>query len=162
LTRTAKSGAEWYTSDLLSYNIHIENQDFQTFFGLAFPPPPHTRYNAVAQRGVRHTLLRMPVMELAMDPNELTAPIDFTVLLFETVRHHTIALGRRVTRRSRLLLCAARKGHAQTDVCIVDDFSTFPLVRQHTKYRGEVDPAPQLIAEAIKAFDSNNNNRVQA
>jgi hypothetical protein len=61
-----------------------------------------------------------------------------------------------------LHICGERSRSAQTDICLVDGSSTILLVIQEDKtvYSG-ADPEPQVIAEAIAAFQTNNRNRTQ-
>jgi hypothetical protein len=51
--------------------------------------------------------------------------------------------------------------YAKTDVCIMDINSELLLLVQEDKsHINPADPEPQLVAEAIAAFQSNNLNRV--
>lgn len=56
--------------------------------------------------------------------------------------------------------------HAKTDVCLIDRMRSdiLLLIQEHKRFNPEDprDPAPQLIAEAIAAFDYNNRWRVAA
>jgi hypothetical protein len=71
LIRTSKSGSDWTPNDLLAYNIRVEYQDSETFFGIANLPQPHVHKEvliapdaAATQNDDPYTLLR--TMDLAM------------------------------------------------------------------------------------------------
>jgi hypothetical protein len=51
--------------------------------------------------------------------------------------------------------------YAKTDVCIMDiDSELLLLVQEDKSHINPADPEPQLVAEAIAAFQANNFNRV--
>jgi hypothetical protein len=50
--------------------------------------------------------------------------------------------------------------HAKPDVCIVDSDDILLLVQEGKRYKEMKDAEPQLVAEAIAAFQSNNWKRV--
>ena len=54
-------------------------------------------------------------------------------------------------------MCGAQT-HAKSDVCVVDrNREIFLLVQEDKSHLEEADPEPQLIAEAIAAFQYNNS-----
>jgi hypothetical protein len=57
-----------------------------------------------------------------------------------------------------LIICG-QECHAKTDVCIVDSDDILLLVQEDKRHKEPKDPEPQLIAEAIAAFQTNNRRR---
>ena len=51
--------------------------------------------------------------------------------------------------------------HAKTGVCIVDEDDILLLVQEDKRHEERKDPEPQLIAEAIAAFQANNTRRTR-
>jgi len=61
-----------------------------------------------------------------------------------------------------LHICGELTQTAQTDICLVHHASTILLIVQEDKTRlSAKDPEPQVIVEAIAAFQMNNRNRNQ-
>ncbi|PFH50005.1 hypothetical protein AMATHDRAFT_75875 [Amanita thiersii Skay4041] len=80
-------------------------------------------------------------MDMAMFPvpGEESAVVDFATFRLPTVN---------------------RRSHVKTDVCIVDSNDDILLLIQEDKqYMEPKDSVPQLIAEAIAAFQANNHRR---
>jgi hypothetical protein len=59
-----------------------------------------------------------------------------------------------------LLICGEER-HAKTDVCIVDSDDILLLIQEDKRHKESKDPEPQLIAEAIAAFQTNNTRRTR-
>ncbi|KAK0468586.1 hypothetical protein IW261DRAFT_1372952 [Armillaria novae-zelandiae] len=167
LLRTAKSGRDWGRSELRAYNIAVEYQGAATFFGNNPLPQPtvaaEVLHNVAAEDMVdegNYTLLRY--MDLAMNPvpAQESAVDDFTIELLRTLGY---ARRPRVT-RSRLdipFFICGEQHHARTDVCIVDSTEILLLIQEDKRHMEEKDPEPQLIAEAIAAFQANNDKRTR-
>jgi hypothetical protein len=98
-------------------------------------------------------------MDLAMEPvpGEESAVDDFTMQLLCIMGYTGRALGRdlRSCKDIPLLICGEWR-HAKTDVCVMDRDRYLLLVQEDKQHLETVDPAPQLIAEAIAAIQSNN------
>jgi len=166
LLRTAKSGSDWGGSELAAYNIEIKFQNAATFFGVNPLPAPTvadevlTRINADdMQDDHNYKLLRY--MDLAMDPvpTEGSAVVDFVVHLL-TVLGYVPRTRMTRTRADIPLRICGEQGHAKTDVYIVDSNEILLLVQEDKRHKESKDPEPQLVAEAIAAFQSNNWKRV--
>lgn len=61
-----------------------------------------------------------------------------------------------LTRQSLPLLICGSNCNAQTDVCICDEHDILLLVQENKRLNNDIDPEPQLIAEAIAAYQRNN------
>lgn len=170
LVRSSKPGSDWTPNDLLAYQIRVEYQDSQTFFGLPDLPKPHvdneilTAPDATAtQNDDPYYLLRTMDLAMAAPPGEESAVDDFTVQLFSMLRYTGRAVGRVArTRKDLTFWVCGQQRHARTDVCIVDASDILLLVQEDKRHLDDLDPEPQLIAAAIAAFHSNNETRVRA
>ncbi|KAK7059326.1 hypothetical protein R3P38DRAFT_2679091 [Favolaschia claudopus] len=167
IIRSAKSGSDWTENELDAYNIHVVYQNAPTFFQVPTLPSAtvhhdilHSTGSAQATDPAVYQVLR--TMELAMFANtEESAVDDFAFLLLQALGY--LPIGRVVrTRKDLPLVICGEQRHAQTDVCIVDAASILLLVQEDKKQADGGDPIPQLVAEAIGAFQSNNLTRVQA
>ena len=165
----ATAGSDWTSSDLHSYNIRVDAQDIQTFFGLPALPSPTVDPELlqiqdanlmVNDRNAELTNL----LDLAMVPTSQQSQVDdFAVELFRAlgyVRRHRVAS----TRRDIPLLICGEWRHAKTDVCIVDcSRNDILLLVQEDKRFGAIEATTeaeaQLIAEAIATFSYNNAAR---
>jgi hypothetical protein len=73
IIRSAKSGSDWTSNDLIAYNISIESQDSATFFEVPALPDPHVpqemlqRLNPEEAEDI-NTCLTLAAMDLAMNP----------------------------------------------------------------------------------------------
>lgn len=167
LIRNAKSGRDWTINDLTAYNITILRQNTATFFGqAALPPPPHhpdllNRLTA-DEMADEESYQVVRYMDLAMDPvpGEESAVDDFAMQLLRVMGYAGRALGRDLRSRKYipLFICGEWR-NAKTDVCVMDTNGYLLLVQADKRHLEIVDPAPQLIAEAIAAVQSNNRTR---
>ncbi|KAK6967040.1 hypothetical protein R3P38DRAFT_2753981 [Favolaschia claudopus] len=168
LIRSAKSGSDWTQNDLDSYRIRVEYLDVATFFQIPDLPQPTVRHPAILTlsdpanttdedvyqflRGMEQAMLPLDAEESAVD--------DFAVLLLREVGY--APLGRIIrTRKDIPLVICGENRHAKTDVCIIDDSGILLLVQEDKRHLEGGNPIPQLIAEAIAAFQSNNVTREQ-
>jgi hypothetical protein len=165
LIRSAKSSHDWTAAELDAYNITIEVQDAQTFFGIHPLPEPqvdaevlHVTTADAMRNDANYHLLRY--MDLAMNttPAHESAVDDFAVVLLRTLGYQT--RGRSIcTRRDIQLTICGEQRYAKTDVCILDDSDILLLVQEGKRHMEFGDPEPQLIAEAIATFQANNTTR---
>ncbi|KAJ7220336.1 hypothetical protein GGX14DRAFT_493710 [Mycena pura] len=162
-----KSGCDWTENDLAAYNIRIVYQDALSFFRIPALPPPALKHPAVLHLpGPAYTndptvyeLLR--TMDLAMLPTytDESAVDDFAVLLLRELGY--APAGRVIrTRKDIPLIVCGDNTLMKADVCIVDGGGIMLLlVLEDRRHVGGADPLPQLVAEAIAAFDLNNMTR---
>ena len=165
LLRTAKLGSDWSQAELHAYNIVVEFQDAPTFFGVNPLPQPAVAgelLNNVAAddmvNDANYKLLRY--MDLAMDPvpAQESAVDDFAVHLLTLLGYVPRARMARTRADIPLTICG-QECHAKTDVCIVDSDDILLLVQEDKRHKEPKDPEPQLVAEAIAAFQTNNYRR---
>ncbi|EIW58081.1 uncharacterized protein TRAVEDRAFT_126570 [Trametes versicolor FP-101664 SS1] len=108
------------------------------------------------------------LLDLAMAPAaaEESAVGDFAVELLKClgyVKRHRVA---RTRKHTPFFICGEWR-HAKTDVCLVDrqQHDILFLVQEDKRFpldSNPCDPGPQLIAEAIAAFEHNNLLRTTA
>jgi hypothetical protein len=97
---------------------------------------------------------------MAILPGEKSAVDDFVAHLLGLLGYDVANRFIRQRKDIPLFMCG-RHTHAKTDICVVDRNHGFLLLMQEDKrHLEEVDPEPQLIAEAIAAFQ-HNNTRLQ-
>jgi len=165
-SRSAKSGNEWTIDDLRAYNITIETQDFGTFFGQPLPTlePSEllTKQSAdEIENAEDYQVIRF--MDLAMDrvPNEESKVAQFTDKLLGVLGYETLAKSVITPQEMPLFICGASR-HVTADVCITDTSEILLVVQEDKRHMDDSgDPEPQLIAEAIAAFQFNNFKRTR-
>jgi hypothetical protein len=111
------------------------------------------------ENDANYKLLRY--MDLAMNPvpDEESAVVDFAVHLLKLLGYVPRTRLTRTCADIPLLICG-QQCYANTDVCIVDSDDFLLLVQENKRHMNESkDPEPQLIAEAIAAFQTNNHRR---
>ncbi|KAF8478111.1 hypothetical protein DFH94DRAFT_653290 [Russula ochroleuca] len=164
LIRSAKPGSDWTRNELRAYNIEVVPETVATFFGNANLPAPtispailaHEVYPAAGLP--TEDRLFFDLLEEAMmpPPGEETAVDDFVVYLLRQLRYEEPNRYIRSRKDIPLFMCSADT-YAKTDVCVIDRISGILLLVQEDKRHLEgKDPEPQLIAEAIAAFQSRN------
>ena len=165
--RTAKSGSDWGTHELHSYNIIIQFQDAAAFFGANPLPQPaiaeeiFTSLNADDMTNdSNYKFVRY--MDLAMDlvPAEESAVDDFAVYLLTMLGYVPRTRMARTRADIPLTICG-QQCHAKTDVCVVDANDILLLVQEDKRHKERKNPEPLLIAEAIAAFQTNNTRRTR-
>jgi len=132
LIRKAKSGRDWNTYDLASYNISIDQQDAATFFGQATLPPPVHHLDLLNrltadEMGDEESYQVAQYMDLTMNlavdpvPGEESAVSDFVMQLLRVMGYTGRASGRVLRSRKDipLFICGEWKD-VKTDVCIMD------------------------------------------
>jgi hypothetical protein len=165
IIRSAKSGSDWTSNDLVAYNITIIAQNSATFFGQpVLPQPtlnPELLTNLNAEEMVddeSYKLVRY--MDLAMNPipGEESAVDDFAMRLLRAMGYENRSRDLRSRKNIPLFICGMWM-YAKTDVCVMDQNEVLLLVQEDKRHMEPGDPKPQLIAEAIAAFQSNNARR---
>jgi hypothetical protein len=172
LLRSARSGGDWTSNDLLAYNIVVTSiKDDAAFFGRPLVPEnsfdplllsnatnPDQLIQLQSDIGEFLTLLNCAT---TFNPEQESAIDDFIRSLLHVLGYFTS--GRTVI-RSRFaipfLICGDSQRLAQTDIAVLHTTSMVLLLIQEDKTRiNRDDPEPQLIAEAIAAFQYNNKKR---
>ena len=167
ILRSAKYGRDWGPNELVAYNIDIQFQNAANFFGVNPLPQPAVANEVLTRLDAddmtndsNYRFLRY--MDLAMDlvPTEESAVDDFAVFLLTMLGYAPRPRMIRTRLDIPFTICG-EQCHAKTDVCIVDGHDILLLVQEDKRHKERKDPEPQLIAEAIGAFQANNTGRMR-
>jgi hypothetical protein len=168
LIRSAKSGSDWGRNELLAYHITVDPIPPQEFFRQEADPP---------LTGLDPALLNSPLdlddanmsddtyrflayLDFATNTSQETAVDDFARELLRVVGFEERGRILRTRHIISLSICGENNTVAQTDVCLVDRRSTILLILQKDKtIFNPSNPEPQVIAEAIAAYQHNNERR---
>jgi hypothetical protein len=166
IIRLSKSGSDWGTNELYAYNISIVEQDQEAFFEGPLPaytgPAGFLQHQDRVQGLDASSLALIKRLDLAMKimEGEESAVDDFAAELLRSMGYETEETVIRTRKNIRFTMCGEQV-YAKTDVCVLDAASEILLLVQEDKtHINPQDPEPQLIAEAIGAFQSNNLKRV--
>ncbi|KIL60759.1 hypothetical protein M378DRAFT_187705 [Amanita muscaria Koide BX008] len=161
--RSPKSGSDWGRNELRAYNIVIVPESVAAFFGNAQLPPStispeilaHVAYPAAGLPSDERLFFDLLEEAMLPPPGDLkeSAVNDFVAHLLRLLGYHEPNRHIRTRKDIPLYMCSADT-HAKTDVCVIDRTSNILLLESH--------PEPQLIAEAIAAFQSHNNRLSRA
>jgi hypothetical protein len=166
LVRSAKSGSDWTRFDLAAYNISIVEQDQDIFFGGSLPP--YTGPVGFVQHEARVHGLDLPSLALIkrlrlamrLIEGEESCVDDFTAGILRALGYETEETVVLSQKNIRLYMCG-KTVYTKTDVCILDDsFEILLLAQEDKSHICESDPEAQLVAEAVAAFQANNEIRV--
>jgi hypothetical protein len=166
LIRSAKPGSDWGRNELLSYHITVTPISPQEFFRQGADPSltgldPALINSPLDDTNVSDDTYRfLTYLDLATNAGQGTAIDDFARELLRIVGFEERGCVLRTRLIMPLSICGDIKKVAQTDVCLLDRRSTILLVLQEDKtifYPS--DPEPQVIAEAIAAYQHNNQRR---
>ena len=171
LIRSAKSGNDWSTNELLAYNITVQCQDVSDFFGHELGSIDHLDPNlfsaadpTIALDLSQETYCFLVYLNLA---SRADAGLEsFIVELAKSVLEVT-----GFDQRGTVLytgcdipftICGDSDQAARSSVCLVRPNTMILLVVQAEKATfSSSNPEPQIIAEAIAAFQHNNQKRVE-
>ncbi|KZP20346.1 hypothetical protein FIBSPDRAFT_827148 [Athelia psychrophila] len=170
IIRSAKSGSDWGTNELLAFNIRIEDKTDAQFFGQ--PLPANVNISSIVlnhldepQNATKSESDFFAYLEDAMTipPNEESFVADFAVQVLKLMGFDA---GRRVihTRKEISFEMCGQRVDAKMDVCVMErgpGGRFLLLVQEDKRHLSPADPEPQLVAEAIAAFSYNNNARRQ-
>ncbi|KAJ7112008.1 hypothetical protein C8R44DRAFT_985432 [Mycena epipterygia] len=161
LIRSAKSGSDWTVNEQLAYHIRVEAVPPEVFFHSGLNPSLDHLDQAIltALAGAdglelsESTARYLGYLVLACKATQESLVVDFareTLHLLGFSEHNLILSTREANRR------------AQTDVCLLHRRPTLILlVLVVDKTLSNItDPQSQVIAEAIAAFQFNNDKRV--
>ena len=170
LIRLAKSASDWSLNDLEAYNIVVKEQKAEDFFGGPLPdytgPVGFVQVESLPAYDVdaaSKALIKRLDLAMTLYEGEESAVDDFAAELLRALGYETDDTVVRTRKTLRLFLCG-EKVYAKTDVCVLDTGTGVLLVVQEDKshLNPTADPEPQLIAEAIAAFQENNVKRERA
>ncbi|TDL25241.1 hypothetical protein BD410DRAFT_633059 [Rickenella mellea] len=168
LTRSAKSGCDWTSLELLAYNITVELQKPLSFFGRELLSIDHLDSNLFSSTDPD------TILDLSKDTYRFLVNLKDASRAnpFHESAVHELARGvMEVTRfdggqkipRSRYEICFTMCGdgdqEAIADVCLLQLKNSIILLVVHEEPIDFRDPEPKVIAEAIAAFEHNNLRR---
>jgi hypothetical protein len=163
LIRTSKSGSSWTRNDLLSYNIFVENIGEEKFFDMKVGDTSLSIDDDIVNFDLSDNRDDLPkksrkllgYLDIAAKSTEESAVDDFAKELLSTmdfdIRDRIIR-----TRHAISLLICGEYRMAQADICIIREKKDLMIMVQVVSSK---NPEPQVIAEAIAAFQENNEER---
>ena len=169
IIRSAKSGSDWTSNDLIAYNIAIRRQSSETFFGYK----PNTIPDAIDPAFLTATippqdnlsdgtyrLLQYLDLATHANPGQESAIDDFAKELLRLLGFEERGTLLRSRYAIPFMICGDDRRSAQTDLCLVQGTTTILLVIQEDKtVISAKNPEAQVIAEAVAAFQYNNAAR---
>jgi hypothetical protein len=166
IIRCAKSGSGWGSNELIAYNITVTAQEQQQFFPQGADAPltdldPALITAAPKATDVSDDTYRfLAYLDLATTASQETAIDDFAREVLRTLGFEERGLVLRTRHTIPLSICGDTNKVSQIDVCLLDRRSTILLVLQQDKTIFKPsDPEAQIIAEAIAAYQYNNQIR---
>jgi hypothetical protein len=166
LIRSAKSGSDWTANELIAYNITVVTQSPQDFFRGNTEPslndmdPSLITSTADADNLTDNTFEYLAHLDLASKATQESFIDEFARKTLRVLGF--VERGLLLTTRFSIPLTICGDDHrtAQTDVCLFSRQSMVLLVLQEDKTISNTsNPEPQVIAEAIAAFQYNNERR---
>ncbi|KAF8575065.1 hypothetical protein K439DRAFT_1546032, partial [Ramaria rubella] len=149
LIRSSKSGSDWARNELLAYNIDVRNASDNNFF-------VGGEYEEVGRDildGTPESKRVLQYLDLASHADQ-DAIDDFARELLRVLKFETDDT---LLRARFAIPLEISEDVAQSDVCLVHVERLILLILK-TMFSLK-DPEPQVIAEAIAAFQYNNKNR---
>jgi hypothetical protein len=170
IIRSAKSASSWTESELVAYGISVTEQSPEDFHGTPLPAiesisnlDPHLVSGTLSTQGLSdRTLLLLHHLDLASgrQARDESAVDDFAKEMLFFLGYQSRGLVLRCRQEIPLTVCGDTNRSAQTDVSLLQGSTTILLIVQEDKtIFNNSDPEPQVIAEAIAAFQSNNRAR---
>jgi hypothetical protein len=171
LIRSVKAGSDWTETELCAYNIEVISENVATFFGNVDLPSPTTTIRPVILAYETYPAAGLPTdewndhsffryLEDAMDipPEENSRVALFAHHLLKLLKYGSSESYLQFRREIPLYICSANT-LAQTDVCLIEypTKRNILIVQEDKRYLEGNDPEPQLIAEAIAAFQFHNH-----
>jgi hypothetical protein len=166
LIRSPKSGSDWTTNELIAYNITVKTQSPREIFPRNPEPSlvsldPSLINSAVDAENVPdHTFRYLTHLDLATNagPESLIDDFSRETLRLLGFEERGLALSTRYI--IPWTICGDNRRIPQTDVCLLDRRSMILLLFQEDKtIFNSIHPEPQVIAEAIAAYQYNNEKR---
>jgi len=173
-----KPASEWTSNDLKAFNIIVQEQTTEEFFGGPLPeytgPPGFLQFEDCREDELRFSDVVSRLLFVRLDdamglvdgkPKEKVLA-DFTVEMLRTMGYESDMTWVCRQKETPLLMCGEMV-LTSPDVCVVHDTDGVILVVQEDKSRFELmdvvtrTPEAQLIADAIAAFQANNRKRLE-
>ena len=174
LIRLAKSASDWSPNDLEAYNIVVKEQKAEDSF--CGPLPDYTGPVSFVQveslsipahdvDAVSKALLKRLDLAMTLYEGEESAVDDFIAELLRALGYEIDNTAVVRTRKTlRLFLCGERVVQRRTLNVLDTSVGVLLVVQEEECHLNPtaVEPEPQLIAEAIAAFQENNAKRDRA
>jgi len=166
--RSAKSGSDWTKNELIAYNISVSSVPAELFFSsVAEPSLDHLDPNIlIAPAGAEGPNLSDAViaylgyLDLAVSATQESSVDDFAVRTLDLLGFNERGTVVATRYAIPLTICADSNRIAQTDVCLLHRPTMVLLVLIEDKtLSNRTDAESQVIAEAIAAFQFNNQKR---
>jgi hypothetical protein len=173
LIRTAKSGSNWTTNDLLDYNIKVSSLSAEHFYGQPLPTveslnsvDPKLFSGTLGTEGLSiETYRLLQYFDLASRANSGQDSVinDFAKETLRVLGYEKHGLLLRSRYAIPLLISGDPNQSLQTDVCLVQGSTGIILmvIQEDSDNTSVRDPEPQIIAEAIAAYQTNNRIRAR-
>src|SRR5260370_19459830 len=143
LIRSAKSGSDWTTNELLAYNNRVSSQTPHSFYGIPLPPvaslnhlDPDLVSGTLSTQGLKDETYRLlQYLDLASTANagQESAIADFARQFLRVLGYERRGLLLRSRYAIPLLICGDPNQSAQTDVTLIHGSSTILLFVQEHK-----------------------------
>lgn len=170
LIRSVKSGSDWSRNELLAYNIIVHCQDPINFFGheLELGSINHLDPNlfsfadpTISVDFSKETSHFLAYLDLASRANAGQDSVELAKSVLEVTGFDQIGTILRTRYNIPLMICGDHQRAARPNVCLVHlNTMILLVVQEHNAAFSLNDPEPQIIAEAIAAFQHNNRERV--
>jgi len=167
LFRTPKSGRDWTANELISYKITVTTQSCEEFF-LRNPEPslagldPSLIDSAVDAEDVPDQTFRyLTQLDLATNAGQESLIDDFSRETLRLLGFEERGLALSTRYNIPLTICGDSRRTAQPDVCLLDRRSMIILLvlQEDKTIFDSTRPEPQVIADAIAAYQYNNEKR---
>ncbi|PPQ86429.1 hypothetical protein CVT25_008087 [Psilocybe cyanescens] len=165
LIRSAKSGSDWSSNELLAFNIRVVEAGMAAFFNTTELPQPMVSTTILANVDkpdgplIKDDRLFFQYMKMVEKPRSSESRVDdFAAFLLRITNYDE--LDRVICQRTEISFpMVGQRVDAKFDVCLVNDLEFLLLVQEDKRVASYEDPEPQVIAEAIAAFYQNNLRR---
>jgi hypothetical protein len=158
VVKSTKLGLDWSTAELKAFNIRVVKQEAADFFGvdqlpaLNVPPGILLPFNPKAVDDATYTFYGF-LMRALNQATEYSVD-NFAVALFRLMGYESC--GCSVQFQVPLPLTVANvKRVVKTDICVVDRDGIYRVIQKAK--RDDFFPLEELVANAIAAFDFNND-----
>jgi hypothetical protein len=165
LIRTAKSASDWGRNELRAYGINMRTVDSQHFFGripseVAAEAQEFLATTNWKDAQGKDTLIALRLLGAATSLKEAheSSVDDFSTALFNIIGYVSRTRMARSRMPMALHICGEARS-AQADICLLNEEEIVLLVQEDKRFKSEADPEPQLVAEAVAAFQRNSAAR---
>ena len=164
--RAAKCRSDWTGNELIAYNIEIATETTEQFFGAASVGVSLAHLDPLIIAGFADTenlsdatLRYLTHLDHAVHASQESLIDEFSRQTLDLLGYSERGLTLYTRYNIPLTICGEDK-NSQTDVCLVNGQTMILLILQKDKTAfNSSNPGPQVIAEAIAAYQYNNDKR---